>query len=241
MGGGVNLLIIAHRGASGYAPENTLASIDLALKQNCGAIEVDVQLTKDNYLVICHDWTVDRTSNGKGEIKDLTLTEIKELDAGSWFSKEFAGEKIPTLEEVLEFLPNTVLLNIELKKKSTDARNLEEKVAKVLQKYNRIETTFISSLNHPSLATIQKLNNDIKISVAIDGNFINPLNYILKYDWDVESYHPSLDYLSSDTVRQFHAHGIKVNCWTINKKEEGEYLETIGVDGIMTNFPDIFS
>ncbi|GLI50742.1 glycerophosphoryl diester phosphodiesterase [Tepidanaerobacter syntrophicus] len=234
------MLVIAHRGASGYAPENTLASIRLALKQKCKAIEIDVQLTNDNYLAVCHDWRVDSISNGKGEIKDLTLSQIKSLDAGSWFSEKFAGEKIPILEEVLEILPKKLLLNIELKKKSTDTRNLEEKVIEVLRRYNRIDRVIISSLNHNALKNVQKLDDRIKIAAAIDGNLVNPIDYIIRGDWRVDIYHPSIDYVSRKIVKQFHNCGIKVNCWTINKKEEGEYLETLGVDGIMTNFPDIF-
>ncbi len=234
------MLIIAHRGASGYAPENTLASIELALKQNCKAVEIDVQLTKDNYLVVCHDWKVDRISNGKGEIKDLTLSEIKSLDAGSWFSKKFAGEKIPILEEVLEILPKEVLLNIELKKKTSDTRDLESKVVAVLKKCHRIETVLISSLNHSTLKEIQRLDKRIETGVAVDGNIIDPLGYLLRCDLRPNSYHPSIDYISSEIVKQFHDRGIKVNCWTVNKKEEGKYLNTIGADGIMTNYPDIF-
>ena len=95
------MLIIAHRGASGYAPENTLASMELAIKLGCDAIELDIHLTKDQQIVVCHDFTVDRTTNGRGEIENLTLEDIKKLDAGSWFSDEFKGEKIPTLEEVI--------------------------------------------------------------------------------------------------------------------------------------------
>lgn len=234
------MLIIAHRGASGYAPENTLASIELALKQNCKAVEIDVQLTKDNYLVVCHDWTVDKISNGHGEIKDLTISEIKCLDAGSWFSKKFKGEKIPILEEVLEILPRKVLLNIELKKKACDTRALESKVVTVLKKYNRIDTTLISSLNHITLKEIQGLDKRIKTGAAIDGNFIDPVGYLLRCNLRLNSYHPSIDYVSFEIIKQLHDHGIKVNCWTVNKKEEGKYLNTIGADGIMTNYPDIF-
>lgn len=233
------MLIIAHRGASGYAPENTLSSMELAISQGCDVIELDVHLTKDEQLIVCHDFTVDRTSNGTGEIKNLTLAEIKELDAGSWFSEQFIGERMPTLEEVLNFIPDTLFLNVEIKKNPTDNRELEKKLVDILVKYQRTGNTLVSSFNHLSIRKLKKLNDEIKIGVAIEADLIEPVKYLEQNDLSVYSYHPCYDYVYPEIVQQFHNHNIKVNCWTVNDKELAKQLEKMGVDSIITNFPDI--
>ncbi len=121
--------ILAHRGASAYAPENTMAAFKKAIEMNADGIELDVHLSKDGYIVIIHDERVDRTTDGKGEVKDFSLDELKKLDAGSWFSDEYKGEKIPTLEELLSLIKNTeIYLNIEIKAGYRVYPDIEEKL-----------------------------------------------------------------------------------------------------------------
>ena len=231
------MLIIAHRGASGYAPENTLAAMDVAIRQGCDAIECDVQMTRDGYPVVCHDWTVDRTTNGTGAVEHLTLEEIRKFDAGSWFSKAFAGEKIPTLEEVMTYVPDTMLLNIEIKNKFVVSRDIEKKVVDLLIKYNRIDRTIVSSFNHLCLHRIKSLNRKIKIAVLLKVRLFEPWEYLEQSGLYVHSFHPRSDCVTPAMVRELQARGVKVYCWTINELERAKHLEKMGVDGIITDFP----
>lgn len=233
------MLIIAHRGASGYAPENTLAAVKLALEQKCDGIEIDVQLTKDNEIVVCHDWDVDRTTDGTGKIKDLTLKEIKKLDAGSWFDKRFKGEKIPLLEEVLQLVPNSIFLNIEIKAKATDERGLEKKVADILRKYDRINNTVISSFNHYSLKRAKEVLPDIKIGILYEAYIIKPVEYILDNFEDMYSLHPCCDYVGEEFVKVVKESNLKIYVWTVNDTSTADWLNKLGIEGIITNYPDI--
>ncbi len=115
------------QGASGYAPENTIAAFELGIRQGCHGFEFDVQLSRDGEPVVHHDWSVARTTGGSGEIRDLTFREIRTLDAGKWFSPEFRGQKIPALAEVLEVVPEAMLLNVELKSRASDCRDWRKK------------------------------------------------------------------------------------------------------------------
>ncbi len=233
------MLIIAHRGAAGYAPENTLASVELAIKQGAKALEIDIHLTKDDHLVVSHDFSVDRTTNGEGDIENLTLDDIKKLDAGSWFSKEFAGEQIPTLEEIIQFIPDDLLLNIEIKKKPTEKREIEKKLNDILIKHNRITNTLVSSFNHQSVRKLKRMNNQIKIAIAIEADIIDPIKYIKDNELDIYSYHPCYDYVYPEMIQEFQEHNIKINAWTINDKEVAKQMQEMGVDSIITNYPDI--
>lgn len=233
------MIIIAHRGASAYAPENTLASFELALKQGCDAMELDIHLTKDEELIVCHDFTADRTSDGSGVIEELTLAEIKQFDAGSWFSSEFKDEKMPTLEEVINLIPDSLFLNVEIKKNLGDERNLEGILNDLLLKHNRIENTLVSSFNHYSLRELKRINKDIKIGLAIEAAIIDPLQYIRQSDLDIYSYHPCYDYVYPEMLKQLQDANIKVNSWTINDKALAEEQKELGVDGLITNHPDL--
>lgn len=233
------MLIIAHRGASGYAPENTLAAVKLALEQKCDGIEIDVQLTKDNEVVVCHDWDVDRTTDGRGEIKDLTLKEIKKLDAGSWFDECFKGEEIPLLEEVLQLVPNSLFLNIEIKAKATDERRLEKRVCDILEKYNRINNTVVSSFNHYSLKKVKEILPYIKIGILYEAYIIKPIEYVLNNFEDMYSLHPCCDYVGEEFVKIAKESNLKIYTWTVNDVLTADWLSTLGIEGIITNYPDI--
>jgi glycerophosphoryl diester phosphodiesterase len=231
------MLIIGHRGACGCAPENTIASMKLAIEQQCDGIECDVQITKDEELIICHDFTVDRTTNGKGAIKDLTLQEIRELDAGSWYSDQFAGEKIPTLQEVLELLPKDLFLNLELKSQSMITGRLEEKVVELLEKNGRIENTVISSFDHQCINTVQQINSKIKTAILTSSYLLNPWDYIKHNDLFLYSFHPNKDYVSVEMIEELHNRGYKIYSYTVNEVEQAKEFKKIGVDGIFTNYP----
>lgn len=233
------MLIYGHRGASGYAPENTLAALDLAVKQGAHGVEFDVQLTKDEELVVCHDWTVDRTTDGTGAIQDLSLSEIKKLDAGAWFSADFKGEKIPTFEEVLALLPETFELNVEVKRQLTDQRNIEQKLVETLERYKRINTVSVSSFNHSVIERVAKLNKTIKIGKLHDDPAIDIEKYIKQNKLNIYSQNLHQDYVIKALVDRLHMEGWKVFVWTVNDLDKAKALKTAGVDVIITNYPDM--
>lgn len=234
------MLIIGHRGASGVAPENTLAAMDLAIRYGCQGIETDLQLTKDGEIVVFHDWSVDRTTNGSGEIKDLTLDELLTLDAGSWFAEEFRNEKIITLETLINFIPKSLLLNLEIKSKSLDNRGIEEKIVKFLEKNNRIENTIISSFNHKCLQRVQNLNSEIKLGILYEGYIIDPINSLKPSKLDIYSIHPCYYYIDRDLIEDAHKSNLKVYSWTVNDIKSAMQLRDLGIDGVITNFPQLF-
>lgn len=231
--------VIAHRGASGYAPENTLAAFQKAFDTNCDGIEFDVQMTKDGEIVVCHDYSVERTTNGKGYIKNLTLAQIKELDAGSWFDERFRGEKIPTLEEVFKLIPSGILMNIEIKNLALERSNIEQKVVDMILKYNRIDDVIISSFDHLSLKAVREINKDIRIGVLTYSYILDTVGYIKKHEFDAYSIHPSEEYLNQPLVKEAHDNGYKIFSYTVNDREIAELFENMGVDAIFSNYPDI--
>ena len=232
--------IIAHRGASGLAPENTIAAMKLAIEYGCDGIETDLQLTKDGKVVVFHDWSVDRTTDGKGEIKDLTFEELSKLDNGSWFSDEFKGERIPTLEELLKVVPEDLVLNLELKSQAFDSRGLEEKVMEILNKKNRKENIIISSFSHRSLQKIRDLDKEIKIGILFEGYLIGLKEYIGNLNLDIWSVHPGVSHVDKELVEVIHEMDLLGYVWTVNDKETAERLKESGVDGIITNYPNLF-
>jgi len=231
--------IIAHRGASAYAPENTMAAFRKALDMKADGIELDVHLTKDNHIVVIHDGNVDRTSNGSGIIADMTLKELRQLDFGSWFSEEFGGEKIPTLEEVLDLLKGwNGLLNIELKMVRPGLyEGLEKKVIDMVKSYNMLENTIISSFNHYSLANVKKIESNMKIGLLYSAGIYEPWNYAASLNAD--AIHPNYISIVPEIVESCHAHNIQVNPYTVNNPEHILYMLKAKVDGIITNVPDI--
>lgn len=231
--------IIAHRGASGYAPENTRASILEGLKRGCDGFEVDVQLTKDNKVVVFHDWSLERTSNGNGFLKDQTLAELKTLDIGSWFSKEFKGEKVLTLEELLDIIPKEKLLNIEIKVRHGEINQIEEKVVEILEKKFRINSNIIiSSFDHRIIKRIKEVKLEIQVGLLITAGLLDITNYTSNFD--LYSVHCGGEFISNKNVDELKKNNIKTYAWTVNTAEEAKILDSFGVDGIITNYPDIF-
>lgn len=215
---------IGHRGARAYEPENTLRSFKRALELGVDAVEFDVRRTKDGKVVVIHDDKVDRTTNGKGLVKELTLKEIKQFDTEK-------GEKIPTLEETLEFVDKKVKMLIELKE--TD---LEEEALNSIEQRGLINNVIIVSFLEKALGRVRELNdkvetgliyskykNPVKAALELKTNYLLPL-YRLTHSADVE---------------KAHKNGLKVIVWTINTPEEAKNFVKKGVDGIASDKPDI--
>ncbi len=233
-----NAITYGHRGASKYAPENTFSSYIKAVEMGADGIEIDVHKSKDGHLIVCHDEKVDRTTNGKGFIKDLSLKEIKALDAGSWFSKDFIGEKVPLLEEVLEFVKKEdILLNIEVKNGPIFYDKIEEDVINVVKAYDLVEQTIISSFNHYSLAYIKNIAKEFKTGILYIAGMLEPWEYAKSVG--ASAIHPLFLTINKEVVKQCQQNGIKVNPFTVNGEEELKLMKLFNVDGVITDCPDI--
>jgi len=221
--------IFAHRGASGYAPENTLTAIKKA-----------IEMKADGKIVVIHDWKVDRTTTGRGFVYELDFDYIRSLDAGQWYTKDFIGEIVPTLEEVLDILPNDMMLNIEIKDTARKHSNIEEKMLEVLKKYpEKFDNIVVSSFHHDKIRRLQELEPKLKLALLTDSEFIEIEKYLSTNGLKSYSYHPEINLISKKDVEILHENGVKVYVWTVNKEEDLDYLVTLGVDGVITNYPDI--
>lgn len=233
------MLIFGHRGASGQAPENTMSAFQLALEQGASGIELDVHMTRDGKIVVCHDHALGRTNNGKGWVHDHTRDELMELDFGSWFSPQFAGEKIPSLREVLQWAaPTSLLVNIEIKNGPLIYDGIEEKVAALVRECRMINRVIISSFYHPTLLKMKQLDPVIQTGLLYASRPIDPWLQLRVSDTD--HIHPVWHYLDDGWVFGTRPHGAKIYTWTINEMREWEHICNLGVDGIITNFPNRF-
>ncbi|MEI6857998.1 glycerophosphodiester phosphodiesterase family protein [Psychrilyobacter sp.] len=233
--------IIAHRGASGYTPENTRVSILKGLELDCDGFEVDVQLTSSGEVVVFHDFTLERTTSGSGSLRDKKLYELKKLDLGNWFSEEFKGEKIMTLKELLEVVPKNKILNIEIKVRYDEINKIEVEVVEILKKARRIEgNIIISSFNHRIIKEINRLEPRLKAGLIFKAGVLDIENYIKINNLKIYSIHSSGEFTGREMVKKMNEIGIKIYIWTVNSVEEAKILKDFGVTGIITNFPDKF-
>lgn len=232
-------MIIGHKGTSAYAPENTLASIRKAVDMGVKCIEIDVQLTKDKEVVVIHDYTLDRTTDGKGWIKEKTLKEIKTYSAGSWFGTEFIEEKVPTLAEVVKVLPKDVWLNIEIKSIARERGNIEERILDIIKGHGILDRVIISSFDHVSLLKFRGLDQDIKIGLLIYAYWIHPWEMIEQSGIMPYSIHPAIEYLDEAFVAEGKKRGYKVFPYTVNTKDEYLYAMKLGADGVFSDYPDL--
>jgi len=217
--------IVAHRGASAYEPENTLRSVKRALEMGVDMVEVDVHASRDGHIVVIHDAKLDRTTSGKGYVKDLTLKELRNLDAG-------LGEKIPTLEEVLELIKGKAQLVIEIKVLGT-----EEKVLRIVKEGGLENGVLITSFYHPTVKRVKELDPKIKTGIIISSRPVKPAQLVLNAKSDV--LFPRYVYVDQEMVREVHKQKLAIYPWTIDDPDEMRPLIKMGVDGIVTNKPDV--
>lgn len=230
---------VAHRGASGYAPENTMAAFEKAVKMKADYFELDVQLTKDGELIVIHDTSVDRTTDGSGKVKNMTLEELKRLDAGSWFGEEFAGEKLPTLGEVLDAYRGKSGILIELKSPSLYP-GIEEKVAAELAKRHMDKPNnnkiIVQSFDHDSVETFHSILPSVPTGVLVSYTMSDEgLSEVSGY---ADYVNPGMWLITSDYVERIHKNGMEAQTWTVRDRESVEPLLETGVDGIITDYPD---
>lgn len=230
-------IIYAHRGASGSAPENTMAAFRKAVEFGAGGIECDVQRTKDGALVICHDEALDRTTNGKGYIKDKTYQGIKPLDAGSWFKAEFAEERVPLLEELLELVKKSgIYLNIELKNGIVRYEGMEREVIDMVRGFGLMDRTVFSSFNHYSIHDIKKEYPEALTGALYMEGLYKPWRYLEEVGCDCA--HPFYLAAVPEITEGLKQHGFTTNAFTIDDPKTAAMLVKSGVEGIITNFPE---
>lgn len=223
--------ILAHRGASGYYPENTMLAFSKAIEMGADGIELDVHLTKDNKVVVCHDETIDRTSNGKGKIADYTYQELKQFDFGS-------GQTIPLLRDVFELIAeNDLIINIEIKAGTVFYLDFEEHILNLIDEYKMEERVIISSFNHYCLLKIKQLNKKIKIGLLYASGLVDPWKYAKSINAD--AIHPIYyNALIPNLVRDNIKAGIDVNFYTVNSKNDIQMVLLTEPTSIITNYPD---
>ncbi|MCI6276602.1 MAG: glycerophosphodiester phosphodiesterase [Clostridium sp.] len=234
-------LNIAHRGFSGMYPENTMLAFREAMKAGCHGIETDVQMSKDGVLVICHDELLDRTSNGTGLLKDYTYDELLNFDFGIKFSPEFQGEKIPTLEELLQFAKeNHIFLNLELKNGLFPYNGIEKKVIELIYKYDFKDSVILSSFNHFSMIKCKDIDSSIKTGLLYEGTFVDIEKYCKNIGAD--ALHPQyFSLLDAELTKKIQDEGIMINTYTVNHEIHMEALLDLKVNAIITNYPDKLS
>jgi glycerophosphoryl diester phosphodiesterase len=232
-------LIIAHRGSSAHAPENTLAAFQLAAEQGADAIELDVDLTRDGHAIIMHDATINRTTDGSGAINALTLDEIRRVDAGAWKGATFKGERVPLLAEVFATVGQRVLINVEVKSTSLRSNGVEAKVAALVREHNLFERVIISSFNPFALRRIKHVEPRLAC-----GLLYLPVPLIVAWQaWfaplipHLDARHPHHSQVDQSLVTKWHARGQRVNVWTVNDAVTLRAMVQAGVDGIIGDDP----
>ncbi|WP_174614876.1 glycerophosphodiester phosphodiesterase [Virgibacillus ihumii] len=234
-------LNFAHRGSMTEAPENTIPAFQKALEHGAQAIELDVQLTKDDELVVCHDHHFRRyNKNVKGKIRSFTLEEIKQIDVGSKKGEEFAGISLPTLEEVLNLCPSEIMLNVEIKNIPVIYEGIEDILIHTLDRHHRLDNVIISSFDHVALKKVQEINPEIPLGMLFYYRILNPWDYAKNSGLNINSIHPNQIYTDQTFVEECKKLGYKVYPYTVNGQKQYEKLLDYGVDGVFSNWPDIF-
>jgi len=228
-------LIYAHRGSSGEAPENTMAAFRLAVQQGAAGIELDVQMTSDGQLVVIHDETLDRTTNGQGLVATQTYDEIRRCDA-SYIYEQYRGEPVPLLSEVLALLEPTGLeLNLELKNSVIRYEGMEDKTIRLVREFGMESRVIFSSFNHYSVAELARQAPEVEAAVLYEADLFRPWEYAAPIG--ARALHPWLHSVNKDMVTHARQAGMLVRPWTVNTEDEMRRMIEAGADAIITNYP----
>jgi glycerophosphoryl diester phosphodiesterase len=260
-------LILGHRGASAYAPENTIIAFKRAFELGADGIELDVALTKDGAAIVMHDDKVDRTSNGKGVVSEMTLAEIQKLDAGSWFDAKFRGARFHTLDEAIDALPDDKLINIELKTRALrswppgrlplsarqklqvsfqmltrlyEPSKLEETVVRIVKEAHAENRVIVSSFNPIALWRVKNLNPALPRGLL----YFKELPIVLGRAWlrplaRPHALHPRNTTITPQLAQWAIARGYQINTWTVDDVNEAKRLVSLGIHALITNKPDV--
>jgi glycerophosphoryl diester phosphodiesterase len=231
-------VVIAHRGASFYAPENTMPAFEMAYQQGAQAIELDVKLTGDGHIVAMHDSRVDRTTDGTGKVNSLTLEEIVRLDAGSWKDDRFRQTQVPTLKDILIAFMDRLLFNIELTNYTSPTDGLPETTILLIRELTLENRVLLSSFNPLALLKAYRLAPEIPIGLLVHPGQPGIIRWLLASLIKHKAWHPHESLLASDRrIQRAHQQGKSINVWTVNQHERMQELLDWGVDGIMTDDP----
>jgi glycerophosphoryl diester phosphodiesterase len=233
--------IFAHRGSSKHAPENTLAAFDLAVSQNADAIELDAKLCADGEIVVIHDQTIDRTTDGTGSVADFPLAALNEIDAGSWFGNEFRNEKIPSLAEVFESVGGKTFINVELTNYASLRDELPDKVVDLVRKYGLETRVLFSSFNPLALRRAHQLLPEAPLGLLALPGFPGGWARSWLGHWVVpyQALHPEVNDTSQKLIKYQHKRNRRVHTWTVNAPDDIKRLIQTGVDGIFTDDPPL--
>ena len=230
--------VIAHRGLSSLGPENTLIAIEKAIEVGAAMVEVDVTVTADGRVICLHDETLDRTTSGSGLPGDFTLAEIKQLDAGSWFAPEYAGERIPTLAEVLETVNGRILINVEIKSEAVE-HGIVPRVAALIAEHEMIDEVVVSSFSPEALRQMKTIDPAV-ITATLYNKDLHTGRDPLEIVQEVGSrgFNISSKRVTPEMVDRCHKHGIPVAVYTVNETAELLRLMEMGVDAVFTDHAD---
>jgi len=233
-------LRIAHRGASGSAPEHTRPAFERALELGVDMIELDVQLSRDGELIVIHDLDLERTTSGHGCVRAHDLAHLTSLDAGSWFGSRFAGQRLLSLEDVVGIIGARARLNVEVKAPAADWGRLAPQLTAMLRLHGLLESTVISSFETGALAAVRAEAADARIGLLWQN-----ADFVDAWRWTsglrATSLHPHWMLVSPELVSTAHGHGLQVLVWTVNDPAVMQRLVGLGVDGIMSDFPERFA
>lgn len=230
-------MVYGHRGASGYAPENTLEAFEMAAKQGAHGVELDVHLSADGVLMVAHDETIERVSEGTGYLCQKTLHQLKQLHFNKTFP-EFTDARIPTLGEVFELLkPYGTLINVELKNSLIDYPGLEKQCIELAASMGMTERVLYSSFNHHSLLRVKAMDKSIPCGLLYECSMVNP--WVYGHGLGMDALHPHFSELQiPGECAQAHALGLEVNPWTVNEDKDLFAVFRAGADRVITNYPD---
>lgn len=228
------IMITAHRGDQSAAPENTLSAFEAAIENGADYVELDVIETKDRILVILHDDSLMRTAGLEKNIWDVTYEETQKLDAGSWYSGDFVGERIPTLEEVIELCKGKIKMNIEIKVAGHESEEFVEKVVDLIQREEILSQCIVTSFDYDTVRKVKELEPSIQAGLILSKEGKNLADY-----QDMDLFSISRKILTKDLVEEAHKMGKPVYVWTVNKKREIKKFWRMGVDNIITNDPGL--
>lgn len=230
-------LNLAHRGFSGQYPENTMIAFEKAYEAGADGIELDVQLTNDGEVVIFHDETLERLTNGEGHLTDHTLDELKMLSITCQMQAGLPEQTIPTLKEYFEWVQDkSILTNIEIKTVNSDDIGLEKKVLDLIEAYNIEEQIIISSFHRGNMVRVKRLNSTIQTGLLVAG--CNERIVQMTSEIGMDYLHPHALCLDEELVKFANSHDLKINAWTVNEKMDLEKAEKAGIHAIITDFPN---
>jgi len=240
-------LLVAHRGASGHAPENTMAAFRLALEMKVYGIELDVHMARDGSIVVIHDSTVDRTSNGRGKVGAMTLPELQSLDAGSWFNvafpqkarPEYAGQQIPTLHEVMRLMRDRAWLYIEMKDPDLYPDSLESELLSIVRQHGMQERVIFLSFNRRALRKMRELDPAVATALLVSRPSVDPVKAALSLRANGLAVPHNL--ITAALAARVLRSGLRLIAWIVDKPKDVRRMVAAQVSSIISNYPDRFA